>query len=127
MPTLLLRITPLHNAEQFSALGAALTALTVRVLHKRAEVTVVMIEDLPAARYLVGGIAARNAAACLEISITAGSNTAAQKAQFVSEADALLRRLLGDLHEASYVIVRELPASDWGYGGKTQAARRLGS
>ncbi len=28
------------------------------------------------------------------------------------------------LHEASYVIVRELPAADWGYGGHTQAHRQ---
>ena len=29
------------------------------------------------------------------------------------------------LEPASYVIVREVPASDWGYGGQTQAARAL--
>jgi 4-oxalocrotonate tautomerase len=36
------------------------------------------------------------------------------------------RHLAGDqpLAEASYVIVRELPAGDWGYGGQTQAARQ---
>lgn len=28
------------------------------------------------------------------------------------------------LAEASYVTVRELPVTDWGYGGLTQAARR---
>lgn len=28
---------------------------------------------------------------------------------------------------ASYVVVRELPATDWGYGGQTQAARKLAS
>ena len=30
----------------------------------------------------------------------------------------------GPLAEASYVIVRELPAGDWGYGGLTQATRQ---
>ncbi len=125
MPTLHLQITPLQNTEHYATLGAALTALTARVLRKRPEVTAVMIEDLPALRYLVGGKAAPSAAACLEINITAGSNTAAQKVQFVNEAHALLRQLLGDLHEASYVIVRELPAGDWGYGGVTQAQRKL--
>jgi 4-oxalocrotonate tautomerase len=40
---------------------------------------------------------------------------------------AELQRQLGagrPLAEASYVTVRELPATDWGYGGLTQAARR---
>jgi 4-oxalocrotonate tautomerase len=38
-----------------------------------------------------------------------------------------LNELLGPLAEASYIIVRELPAEDWGYGGHTQAARRVGA
>jgi 4-oxalocrotonate tautomerase len=37
----------------------------------------------------------------------------------------LLQQQLGKLHPASYVIVRELPASDWGYDGITQLQRRL--
>lgn len=31
------------------------------------------------------------------------------------------------LASASYVVVRELPATDWGYGGQTQVARKLAS
>ena len=126
MPTLSLRITPLQNPERYTALGAALTRITADVLHKKPEVTVVMIDDMPTARFLMGGQDATQSAACLEISITAGTNTADEKAQFVAAAYAELRHQLGDLTEASYVIVRELPASDWGYGGLTQAQRKLG-
>jgi 4-oxalocrotonate tautomerase len=124
MPTLSLRITPLHNPQHYAALAQQLTALVARVLRKRPEVTVVMMEDLPAARFCIDGRASEQVAACLEIDITAGTNTAPEKAQFVNEAHALLRQLLGDMHEASYCIVRELPASDWGYGGLTQAQRQ---
>lgn len=128
MPTLRLQVAPLQNPERYAALGAALTHITALVLHKKPEVTVVMIDDLPAARYLVAGREATQAIACLEISITAGTNTAEEKAQFIAQAHAELRRQLGThgqlLHEASYVVVRELPASDWGYGGLSQAARR---
>jgi 4-oxalocrotonate tautomerase len=129
MPTLRLQTTPLLNPERYRALGAALTRITAQVLHKKPEVTVVMIDDLPAARYLVAGRDAAQPIACLEISITAGTNTAEEKSQFIREAYAELHRQLSvgstALHEASYVIVRELPASDWGYSGQTQAARRL--
>lgn len=125
MPTLNLRIAPLHNPAQYAALASQLTALTARVLSKRPEVTVVMIEDLPAARFCVGGVASQQPIACLEIDITAGTNNAQEKQQFVRDAHALLKHLLGDLHEASYVIVRELPASDWGYDGQTQAQRKI--
>jgi 4-oxalocrotonate tautomerase len=128
MPTLRLQIAPLQNPERYAALGAALTRITAQVLHKRPEVTVVTIDDLPAARYLVGGRAAEQPLACLEISVTAGTNTADEKRQFIQQAHAELHRQLSAgatlLHEASYVIVRELPASDWGYGGHTQAHRQ---
>ena len=45
----------------------------------------------------------------------------------IAAAYAELAQQLGEglpLEDASYVIVRELPAGDWGYGGVTQAARR---
>ena len=125
MPTLSLKITPLQNPERYAALGAALTRITADVLHKKPEATVVMIDDMPAARFMVGGQAGGCAAACLEINITAGTNTADEKAQFIATAYAELERQLGPLHAASYVIVRELPAGDWGYAGMTQAQRRL--
>jgi 4-oxalocrotonate tautomerase len=124
MPTLNLRIAPLHNPAHYAALAKELTALTARVLRKRPEVTVVMIEDLPAARFCVGGLASTQAVACLEVDVTQGTNTMQEKQQFVSEAHALLQSLLGALHEASYVIVRELPACDWGFGGLTQQLRQ---
>lgn len=124
MPTLHLRIAPLHNPAQYAALASQLTRLTARVLHKRPEVTAVMIDDMPAARFCVNGQASEQPIACLEIDITHGTNTAQEKQQFVHEVYALLRQLMGDLHPASYVIVRELPAGDWGFGGLTQAQRR---
>ena len=55
MPTLLLKVTPLQNPERYQALAAALTALTADILGKRPEVTVVVIDDLPLARWCVGG------------------------------------------------------------------------
>ncbi len=65
--------------------------------------------------------------AWLEICITAGTNTDVQKSAFIEAAFAELQHQLapgGALEAASYVIVHELPAGDWGYGGRTQQARR---
>jgi 4-oxalocrotonate tautomerase len=129
MPTLHLRVAPLLNPERCAPLAQALTAITARVLGKRPEVTAVLIDDLPAAHWHIGGEVPTLPTALLQIDITEGTNTAEQKAAFVAEAFAELQRQLGagrPLAEASYVIVRELPATDWGYGGHTQAARRTG-
>ncbi len=128
MPTLVLKLTPLQNPERYRHLGSALTELTVQLLAKRREVTAVVIDDLPAARWHIGGVPVVQPTALLEISITQGTNTDDEKAAFIAAAFAeLQRQLAGDglLAAASYVVVRELPASDWGYGGHTQRARKL--
>lgn len=128
MPTLQLKISPLQNPSSYRALASALTDLTALHLGKRPEVTAVMIDDVPPARWHIGGQDVQGPTAFLEISITAGTNTAQEKAAFIAAAFAELQRLLGrgqPLAPASYVIVRELPATDWGYGGVTQAARKL--
>ena len=97
------------------------------MLGKRPEVTAVVMDDLPRARWCVGGRTVEGATALLEISITAGTNTAGEKARFIAAAyDELQRQLApdGGFELASYVTVRELPATDWGYGGQTQRARQ---
>jgi 4-oxalocrotonate tautomerase len=127
MPTLLLKVTPLQNPERYQALAAALTKLTADLLHKRPEVTAVVIDDLPRARWCVGGRTVEGATALLEIGITAGTCTEDEKARFIAAAfDELQRQLApeGRFEVASYVTVRELPATDWGYGGQTQRARQ---
>lgn len=127
MPTLQLKISPLQNPSRYSKLAIALTRLTALHLCKRPEVTAVMIDDVPAARWHVGGRDVEGPTALLEISITAGTNSEQEKAAFIHAAFAELQQQLAPgsaLEPASYVIVRELPATDWGYGGQTQAARR---
>jgi 4-oxalocrotonate tautomerase len=127
MPTLVLKVAPLQNPERYRQLARSLTDLTVQCLGKRREVTAVVIDDLPAARWHIGGEPAEQATALLEINITQGTNTDEEKAAFIRAAfDELQRQLAsgGMLVPASYVVVRELPASDWGYGGRTQQSRR---
>lgn len=128
MPTLNLKIAPLQNPERYQQLARALTALTAQLLGKRPAVTAVVIDDLPAAQWYVGGEDVQRPTAMLEISITQGTNTPAEKEAFIRAAWEELERQLahgGPLEEASYVVVRELPATDWGYGGRTQLARKL--
>ena len=127
MPTLTLKLAAAHDRERDQALATTLTRITADTLGKRAEVTAVLIEDLPATRWFVGAQAVQRPTALLEISVTEGTNTAAQKAAFIEAAFAALQRQLApgsSLEEASYVIVREVPATDWGYGAKTQHARQ---
>lgn len=128
MPTLTVKLPAEAPAGEEAALAAALTRITAEVLGKRAELTAVLIEWLPPAHWFIGGRPPGRPTAWLEIAITAGTNTAAEKAAFVARAHAELRYRLapagGELEPASYVIVREVAETDWGYGGQTQQARR---
>jgi 4-oxalocrotonate tautomerase len=128
MPTLNLILSPPRDPARLAALAEALTAITVTTLGKRAEVTAVLIDERPATKWAVGGKAPQQPTAWLEIMVTAGTNSAEQKANFIAAAFAELQRQLapgGQLEEASYVIVHELPATDWGYGGLSQRARQV--
>jgi 4-oxalocrotonate tautomerase len=111
------------------ALVAETTRLVSLHLGKRREVTAVRIDDAGGASWGIGGdlLGEGEAAAHMEISITAGTNTDAEKAAMIEAGHAMMRVLLGKLPQATYVIVREWPAGNWGYGGLTQAARAAGS
>ena len=128
MPTLQLKICPTQSPERHQKLALALTRLAAQHLGKRPEVTAVMIEGLSDRQWFVADREVSAATAWLEISVTEGTNSPHEKASFIAAAFAELQEQLGageDLEPASYVIVRELPAGDWGYGGQTQQARQL--
>jgi 4-oxalocrotonate tautomerase len=124
MPTLQLKITPPQPAERLQVLARRLTDLSTNLLGKRTEVTAVVIEELWPGRWFVGGRNPDQATALLEIRVTEGTNTAEEKHFFVQAAYQALWQQIGPLAEASYVVVQEVPATDWGYGGRTQAQRK---
>lgn len=127
MPVLRLDIAPLQNPERYRQLAVALTRLMADVLGKQADLTAVLIQDRPAAQWFVAAEDVERPATLLEVSITAGTNTPEQKEAFIAAAHAELQRQLAPtegLQPACYVIVRELPAGDWGFDGLTQRERQ---
>jgi 4-oxalocrotonate tautomerase len=128
MPTLSVKLAPTPADDVLRSLAHTLTDITVQTLGKRASVTAVVFEPIAASHWWIGAQPPTQPTALLEISITAGTNTAAQKAAFIEAAQAALQQHLaagGRLEPASYVVVREWPATDWGYDGRTQRARQL--
>lgn len=123
MPYIDLRIHPAPNEEQAAALARALTDVLANVAGKRREVTAVRIGAGGAMLWTIGGAPCGTTTAYLDVKITAGTNSREEKAALVRHLHRLLSDTFGELAEASYVVVHELPAENWGYGGLTQAAR----
>ena len=128
MPFISIKIAgPTLTPEQIKMLQMQTTALMAEVLHKKAELTAVSIEQGPATGWSVGAKAVP-VAAHLEAAITAGTNSADEKARFIAEAARMLKSVLSaELSLATYVVLQDIPADSWGYDGLTQAARRYGA
>jgi len=86
---------------------------------------------MPLIQIVLSGPAA--APASLQALITAGSNSEAEMAAFIVAAHAMLTAGRSACPWAAafagapaplYVALHELPATSWGYDGRTQAARK---
>lgn len=99
------------------------TRLMQTILHKEAALTVVSVTQLPAGAYTANGQVVATGAS-LQALITAGTNSAADKAAFIFAAKTLLTATFGPSDAPLYVALHELPADSWGYDGQTQAARK---
>jgi 4-oxalocrotonate tautomerase len=118
---------PTLAPEQVRHLQQGATRLMAEVMRKKPELTAVLVEQIGAAGWTVDGEQAR-AAAHLDVKVTAGTNTEAEKARFIADATRLLRDVLGsDLHPVAYVVVHEVPVDAWGWDGQTQAGRAAAS
>jgi 4-oxalocrotonate tautomerase len=122
MPFVRITTRPALPADARVQLAKGTTRLMADVLGKRADLTSVLVEE-GGGTWTVGGIEPPRAAH-LDALVTAGTNTEAEKATFLAQAMALLTEAAGALPEATYVVVREVPATDWGYDGLSQAFRK---
>lgn len=126
MPYLHIRLSEEVTPALADRVATTMTQITADQLGKRPEVTAVVVEQVPAPFWFIG---ARSLDATgrrsfhLDITVTDGTNTKQQKAAFVREAFAAMTGMLGELDEASYVVIHDLAADAWGYGGKTQEYR----
>lgn len=128
MPFLHLRVGRALTPAQTRSLAEQLTAITHEHLHKRAEVTAVQIEPVEPAQWFIGArtlVALELASFQLEIQVTEGTNTKAEKAAWITAAWQELAAALGPLHPASYAVIQEVRADAWGYGGFTQERRAV--
>ena len=126
MPILTVKVSGKKSQNQTNEIGRLLMDLTTRILKKKREVTAIAIEYIDHDSWFVGGELLSNVGKnsfYFDIKITDETNTKDEKAQYIKEAFEGFERLLGNLHEESYIYVQDVRATSYGYGGKTQEFR----
>ena len=126
MPYINLQIQPDPTSEQAATLAQGITDAMVEVAGKRREVTAVHIAAADTALWTIAGEASPVTTAYLDVKITTGTNSREERAALLQRLHSLLIETLGELAEASYIVIHELPAENWGYAGLSQAARAGG-
>lgn len=112
------------TGQERADLARAATDLMAEVLGKKRALTSVLVTEVPDGNRLwTVGDAFQAQAAVVEAFITQGTNTAAEKADFIAAMDRAVRQVLPEAAPATYVILNEVPADAWGWGGLPQAAR----
>lgn len=123
MPYIEAIIDPAPTAEQATRLADAITDAMASVVGKRREVTAVRIIGSDALIWTIDAKMNNKTTAYLDVKITEGTNSSDEKASLITLLHQILSKTFGELEEASYIVIHELPAENWGFAGLTQANR----
>ncbi|MFG1411993.1 4-oxalocrotonate tautomerase [Xanthobacter sp. VTT E-85241] len=126
MPILQLKLSGPSDAAKAAKAASTLSALTAKILRKDPALTSVAVDFLDAGLWFVGGRSLADAGLAsfwLDIAVVDGTNTKDEKAAYIAAVFAAMGDLLGPLHLESYILVREVKADAYGYGGRTQESR----
>ena len=126
MPIINVSVTAKPDPTLSARIAAEVTTLTQHHLRKDPTVTAVAVHYIDPAHWFAGGrsLAEQGAnSVWLDIKVVDGTNTKTEIAGYLDEVFAAFGRILGNLHNESYVLVHEVPASSYGFGGATQEFR----
>jgi 4-oxalocrotonate tautomerase len=126
MPILNVKVSGKKSAEITKQINELLLDLTYRILGKKKEVTAIAIDYVDHDSWFVGGHSLSEQGKnsfYFDIKVTDETNTKDEKAQYIQDAFEGFERILGNIHEESYIYVQDVRATSYGYGGKTQEYR----
>lgn len=126
MPILNVKVSATKSPELTRQIADLLLHLTTTILKKKREVTSIAIDYVDPDSWIVGGVSLSDQGKrsfYFDIKITDETNTKDEKARYIRAAFDGFARILGDLHDESYIYVQDVRATSYGYGGLTQEYR----
>ena len=128
MPLLNVKLSAKPDPVTTKSVAELLTGLTNSILKKRREVTAVQVEYIPQGQWFIGGMEAAASVKptfSLDIKVTSGTNTKDEMREYLVAVFTGMQKILGTVDEASYIVIHELRADSWGFGGLTQEHRYI--
>lgn len=126
MPYLNVRVSVPESSASAEQIVAVLMKHTSEVLGKKPDVTSIEVDFISPDKWFVGGVRVSDREAAtfyLDVKITDGTNTKAEKAKYVKNVFADLESILGRVTPASYIVIHDVRADSWGFQGYTQEYR----
>lgn len=111
-----------------AAIAAEVNKLSATFLNNDPKVTAIIVQRVEPEDWFAGGKSLADqglASVWLDIHVTEGNKTKDEKARFIAETFKAMGKLLGPLHNESYIHVHEVRGDAYGYGGLTQERRYI--
>ncbi|MCG5484882.1 MAG: 4-oxalocrotonate tautomerase family protein [Sinorhizobium meliloti] len=128
MPIINISVTGQPEPELSAKIAAKVSDLTQSHLRKDPSVTAVVVSYVDPRHWFAGGkslASQQTSSFWLDIKVVDGTNTKQELGAYVDAIFAAFEDILGMVHPESYVLVHEVPAAAYGYGGKTQEFRYI--
>ncbi|WEJ08999.1 tautomerase family protein [Sinorhizobium meliloti] len=128
MPIINISVTGQPEPELSAKIATKVSDLTQSHLRKDPSVTAVVVSYVDPRHWFAGGkslASQQSSSFWLDIKVVDGTNTKQELGAYVEAIFAAFEDILGMVHPESYVLVHEVPAAAYGYGGKTQEFRYI--
>jgi len=126
MPYLNVRIAMKKSPDVAEKVVSSLMKHTAGLLGKKPEVISIAVDFVSPELWFVGGSRVSDQHKItfyLDIKVTEGTNTKAEKAKYVKEVFSDFEAIMGPITPASYIVIHDIRADSWGFQGKTQEYR----
>ena len=130
MPYLNIRLTTEPSPVIAEKISSILLTHTKELLGKNPDVTSVAVDFISPELWFVGGKRVNELQAAtfyLDIKVTEGTNTKAEKATYCKKVFTDVESIIGPVTPASYIVIHDVRADSWGFQGKTQEFRFIQS
>jgi 4-oxalocrotonate tautomerase len=130
MPLITLRTSKVLPNPSKKLLAEGLSLATEKILRKDRNVIVILFKVADqCTQWWVGNNFKDDGVDIFElnIAVTKGTNTDAEKAEWIAAAWQLATEFLGAAHHPNYISIYEVEETNWGYNGLTQNQRKVKS